>query len=53
MPLLIGCALLLLFVIVLGNLSVRRVEDTSREVLHSGTTIHCSGRPFFCSCGSR
>src|SRR6185369_5184988 len=33
MPLLAGCALLLLFVIVLGNLSVRRVEDTSREVL--------------------
>lgn len=33
MPLLIGCALLLLFVIVLSNLSVRRVEDTSREVL--------------------
>ena len=33
MPLLVGCALLLLFVIVLGNLSVRRVEDTSREVL--------------------
>src|SRR5580765_747792 len=33
MPLLIGCALLLLFVIVLGNLSVRRVEDTSRQVL--------------------
>jgi len=33
MPLLIGCALLLLFVIVLGNLSVRKVEDTSREVL--------------------
>ena len=33
MPLLVGCALLLGFVIVLGNLSVRRVEDTSREVL--------------------
>src|ERR1044071_9202352 len=33
MPLLVGCALLVLFVIVLGNLSVRRVEDTSREVL--------------------
>lgn len=33
MPLLIGCALLLLFVIVLGNLSIRRVQDTSREVL--------------------
>jgi signal transduction histidine kinase len=33
MPLLAGCALLLLFVIVLGNLSVRRVEDTSRDVL--------------------
>ena len=33
MPLLVGCALLLLFVIILGNLSVRRVEDTSREVL--------------------
>ena len=33
MPLLVGCALLLLFVIVLGNLSVRRVEDTSRQVL--------------------
>jgi len=33
MPLLVGCAFLLLFVIVLGNLSVRRVEDTSREVL--------------------
>src|ERR1044071_3442633 len=33
MPLLVGCALLLLFVIVLGNLSVRRVEDTSRDVL--------------------
>src|SRR6185369_1432210 len=33
MPLLVGCALLLLFVIVLGNLSVRRVEDTSRHVL--------------------
>ncbi len=33
MPLLIGCALLLLFVIVLGNLAVRRVEDTSSEVL--------------------
>jgi signal transduction histidine kinase len=33
MPLLLGCALLLLFVIVLGNLSVRRVEDTSRQVL--------------------
>src|SRR6185436_5746246 len=32
-PLLAGCALLLLFVIVLGNLSIRRVEDTSREVL--------------------
>jgi PAS domain S-box-containing protein len=32
-PLIIGCALLLLFVIVLSNLSVRRVEDTSREVL--------------------
>ena len=33
MPLLVGCALLVLFVIVLGNLSMRRVEDTSREVL--------------------
>jgi signal transduction histidine kinase len=33
MPLLVGCALLLLFVIVLGNLSVSRVENTSREVL--------------------
>ncbi len=33
MPLLVGCALLLLFVIVLGDLSVRRVEDTSRKVL--------------------
>jgi len=33
MPLLVGCAFLLLFVIVLGNLSIRRVEDTSREVL--------------------
>ena len=33
MPLLVGCALLLLFVIVLGNLSVRRVEGTSRQVL--------------------
>jgi signal transduction histidine kinase len=33
MPLLVGCALLLLFVIVLGNLSIRRVQDTSREVL--------------------
>ncbi|MGZ8848178.1 MAG: two-component system sensor histidine kinase NtrB [Pyrinomonadaceae bacterium] len=33
MPLLVGCALLLLFVIVLGNLSVRRVEDTSHKVL--------------------
>ena len=33
MPLLVGCALLLLFVIVLGNLSVHRVEDTSGEVL--------------------
>lgn len=33
MPLLIGCALLLLFVFVLGNRSVRKVEDTSREVL--------------------
>src|SRR5436190_5400173 len=33
MPLLIGFALLLLFVIVLGNLAVRRVEDTSSEVL--------------------
>src|SRR6185503_18895193 len=33
MPLLVGCALLLMFVIVLGNLSVRRVEDTSRQVL--------------------
>ena len=33
MPLLVGCALLLLFVIVLGNLSVRRVEETSGDVL--------------------
>ncbi|MGZ5437693.1 MAG: hypothetical protein ACXW3F_16705, partial [Pyrinomonadaceae bacterium] len=33
MPLLVGCALLLLFVIVLGNLSIRRVQDTSREAL--------------------
>ncbi|HXT63088.1 MAG TPA: ATP-binding protein [Pyrinomonadaceae bacterium] len=33
MPLLVGCALLLGFVIVLGNLSVSRVESTSREVL--------------------
>jgi signal transduction histidine kinase len=33
MPLLVGCALLLLFVIVLGNLSIRRVQDTSRAVL--------------------
>ena len=33
MPLLVGCALLLLFVIVLGNLSIRRVQDTSGEVL--------------------
>ena len=33
MPLLIGCALLLLFVMVLGNLSVNRVEETSRQVL--------------------
>src|SRR6185503_20518108 len=32
MPLLVGCALLLLFVIVLGNLSIRLVQDTSREV---------------------
>src|SRR5438067_1179081 len=34
MPLMVGSALLLLFVIVLGNLSVRRVEDTSRRVLN-------------------
>ncbi|HEX5702433.1 MAG TPA: ATP-binding protein [Pyrinomonadaceae bacterium] len=34
LPLLVGCALLLLFVIVLGNLSIRRVQDTSREVLN-------------------
>ncbi len=34
MPLLVGCALLLLFVIVLGNLSIRRVQDTSRQVLN-------------------
>jgi PAS domain S-box-containing protein len=33
MPLMVGSALLLLFVIVLGNLGVRRVEDTSRRVL--------------------
>lgn len=33
MPLLVGCALLLLFVMVLGNLSIHRVEDTSRDVL--------------------
>lgn len=33
MPLLIGCVLLLLFVLVLGNLSVRRVEETSNQVL--------------------
>lgn len=33
MPLLVGCAFLLLFVIVLGNLSIRRVQDTSRRVL--------------------
>jgi len=33
MPLLVGCAFLLLFVIVLGNLSIGRVQDTSREVL--------------------
>jgi signal transduction histidine kinase len=33
MPLLVGCISLLLFVLVLGNLSVRRVEDTSRQVL--------------------
>jgi signal transduction histidine kinase len=33
MPLLVGCALLLLFVVVLGNLSVSRVEGTSRDVL--------------------
>jgi signal transduction histidine kinase len=33
MPLLVGCALLILFVFVLGNLSERRVEETSREVL--------------------
>ena len=33
MPLLVGCALLLLFVVVLGNLSVSRVESTSRDVL--------------------
>src|SRR5438067_4612709 len=34
MPLLVCSALLLLFVIVLGNLSVRRVDDTSRRVLN-------------------
>jgi PAS domain S-box-containing protein len=33
MPLLVGCALLLLFVVVLGDISIRRVEDISREVL--------------------
>lgn len=33
MPLLVGCALLLFFVIILGSLSIRRVQDTSREAL--------------------
>src|ERR1700674_2048807 len=33
LPLIAGFAILLLLIIVLGNLSVRRLEDTSREAL--------------------
>src|SRR6266581_1144672 len=34
LPLIAGFALLLLLIIILGNLSVRRLEDTSREALN-------------------
>jgi signal transduction histidine kinase len=38
LPLVAGFALLLLLVLVLGNLSIRRIEETSREALNMGET---------------
>jgi PAS domain S-box-containing protein len=36
LPLVAGFALVLLLILVLGNLSIRRIEDTSREALNLG-----------------
>src|SRR5713226_10073158 len=38
-PLVAGFALLLLLILVLGNLSVRRIEDTSSKVLDLGNSF--------------
>src|SRR5260370_37136658 len=38
-PLVAGFALLLLLILVLGNLSVRRIEETSSEVLNLGNSF--------------
>jgi len=38
LPLVAGFALVLLLILVLGNLSIRRIEDTSREALNLGET---------------
>jgi len=39
LPLVAGFALLLLLILVLGNLSVRRIEDTSREAVNVGDSF--------------
>src|SRR5947207_11529312 len=38
-PLIAGFALLLLLILVLGNLSIRRIEDTSFQVLNLGQSF--------------
>jgi signal transduction histidine kinase len=39
LPLVAGFALVLLLILVLGNLSIRRIEDTSREALNLGESF--------------
>jgi signal transduction histidine kinase len=44
LPLVAGFALLLLLILVLGNLSIRRIEDTSREALNLGESVSAKSK---------
>lgn len=47
LPLVAGFALVLLLILVLGNLSIRRIEDTSREAVNLGDSFAARSKILF------
>ncbi|HEX3230685.1 MAG TPA: ATP-binding protein [Pyrinomonadaceae bacterium] len=47
LPLVAGFALVLLLILVLGNLSIRRIEDTSRETVNLGDSFAARSKILF------